>query len=965
MKPLHFALYLFLAAFCFLSIQAQECGVIYITPNGATTGIAGTKTNPANLTYGLQLHSSTDSILWLAEGTYQLSNSLSIPSDIIMEGGFNASSWIKSNANTTTLQRDTSNSDIANKALVGLEIINQQNVRIQDLNITIANAPRPQFSVYGIRLSNSSDYNIVRCNITTGTGANGSNGADASGGLDGANGGHGVQGDDDNDNYYICGGIGGIGGGTTGGTGGTAGCSGSQNGGHGAAPADRCGGGGGGAGAGGGQEDDDGGHGGFGGGWSGNNTNRGIGGDASGWCNSTSSCNTSLSGSDGGNGGAGGLGGPGGNGPVGTHATGFFIPGAQAPQGQCGEGGKGGAGGGGGAGEGNPFCDDGTGSTGAGGGGGGEGGHGGEGGTGGGSAYAIYIFNNGANGNIIDCDLNPGGLGGGGTGGQGGQGGQGGIGGNGAPWFDSDLGCSGDGGNGGPGGSGGPGGTGSNGQSVQVYEHPGGANANVSGVSAVPGNPPVISVDYNGCPNTAISFSSPTSGSWNFGTDATPTTASGTAASTQYSSLGRKTIQFNGTDFTDYIHIFNSGIPDADFIQPSDTALVVGCPYQFSSTLAGSFYDWEFGSGVNPISSSGSNMQFVDSVSFSTPGTYQVQLTVTLSNACCNSAVDYATITVIPNPLNLTLSALPASVCLGDSLTISATPAIFTSYEFFVNGVSVQNSSTNKLISTTLLPTDNVVVIGLQGDCHSNPSPVLVPPITVGPIVNLFVSDDTICPGQFVTFTAVLVNYQNYEWYDNGTPVQSGSSFLHITNALQSGNSIYVQADNGGCPGFPSNAIGVVIEPSFSVNLGPDTALCPGETIVLDAGYPGSTYLWNNGSTNQTLAVSSNGLFSVVVTDGSGCNGTDSIDVMLPVPIPAIDTIVWTGIKSTDWFNPCNWDKITLPDTSLHVIIPGGTPFNPTIFGDTATCKTVTTFHQNGAHVIYDYGSGGKLLKQP
>ncbi len=63
------------------------------------------------------------------------------------------------------------------------------------------------------------------------------------------------------------------------------------------------------------------------------------------------------------------------------------------------------------------------------------------------------------------------------------------------------------------------------------------------------------------------------------------------------------------------------------------------------------------------------------------------------------------------------------------------------------------------------------------------------------------------------------------------------------------------------------------------VNLGADTNLCEGSTLVLDAQNPGDTYLWNDGSTNQTLSVTTTGTYQVTVKNTAQCAKTDAINV--------------------------------------------------------------------------------------
>ena len=63
------------------------------------------------------------------------------------------------------------------------------------------------------------------------------------------------------------------------------------------------------------------------------------------------------------------------------------------------------------------------------------------------------------------------------------------------------------------------------------------------------------------------------------------------------------------------------------------------------------------------------------------------------------------------------------------------------------------------------------------------------------------------------------------------------------------------------------------------VNLGVDTVLCPGDSLVLDLNQTGEiSYLWQDGSTNSSFKIDTVGSFSVTITDGCGL-ATDEINV--------------------------------------------------------------------------------------
>jgi len=61
------------------------------------------------------------------------------------------------------------------------------------------------------------------------------------------------------------------------------------------------------------------------------------------------------------------------------------------------------------------------------------------------------------------------------------------------------------------------------------------------------------------------------------------------------------------------------------------------------------------------------------------------------------------------------------------------------------------------------------------------------------------------------------------------------------------------------------------------VNLGNDTMLCYGESIILDAGLANS-YIWNTGDTTQTITTNTSGVYSVTITEFTG--GATAIDTI-------------------------------------------------------------------------------------
>ena len=91
----------------------------------------------------------------------------------------------------------------------------------------------------------------------------------------------------------------------------------------------------------------------------------------------------------------------------------------------------------------------------------------------------------------------------------------------------------------------------------------------------------------------------------------------------------------------------------------------------------------------------------------------------------------------------------------------------------------------------------------------------------------------------------------------------------------------------------------VTIIPPFIVNLGPDSSICSGDSILLDAGNAGSLFLWSNGATTQTITISAAGNYWVQVTNGA-CTVSNSVNITInnfPLPHASFTVDTLSGCK--------------------------------------------------------------------
>ena len=900
-----------------------SCDIIYVSPAGGGSGLV--PASPTTIQTALTMAACNSIVIKMQIGDYPISNPLSVTSFVTIEGGYNVGFTLKTSAKATVggfpaqgtrIIRNTSNVEgtAGYLRLTAFNITSGSSYfRLQDIRIDMPdNAAGTAISNYGVYLGNGcSNYNIVRCYIYSGNAGSGTSGSAGVIGSTGTTGGAGGAGGNGWSGTMGDGGAEAAGAGSTHSSmfwdfmgGASNGASlitaeaangGTRNGGEG------------GAGGSGGYYSEDGGNGSP-GGAGGNGAAGGVPpANSGGWydCGWYSSM-------DGFNGNAGTLGGTGtigSVGPVGTDVSGYWQTGSQGGAGGNGYGGGGGSGAGGGGGDGSGFLcfnTNGTGGGGGAGGGGGQGGTGGTGGFGGGSTYGIFIFNNGANSNVIDCQIINGIAGAGGTGGIGGTGGNGGNGGArgcGDACTTSGEGNGGVGGAGGKGGTGGTGGTGSAGVAVQVKTLGGVALVQNTSINML--TQPIITVDNIACTNVSINHNTTTgSPAWtSFGSGATPASGTGSPAATQYSSLGRKDIVMNANPYSGFNNIIVTA-PSSGTILASTTSLCPGVA-QFSASVAGTpgfSYLWSVLPSATITTPSLDNTSITFSNSGSTAITYTVTLTV--SSQCCGALTPITqTVTVNPIPAAPVASANP--ICLGGIATFTATAPSGASFTWYDAASSGNLLGIGTTFTTPNLLTASAYTVYLQatnnGGCSSTITPVSITPTAIQPPAPVSVTSCDI--GIVFVNIAPVAGVTNYNWYSDiaGTILmQSGSSLSYGQNIATTGGSytIYVQSNVAGCT--PSSLVALTGNVSanpitLSQSFSPNDTVCintPVTVTLTPSGGNGTfTYNWSpvvssSNTITQTLTASTS--YYVTITS-NGCSKLFNLPIIVkPYPFDSI-----------------------------------------------------------------------------
>lgn len=179
--------------------------------------------------------------------------------------------------------------------------------------------------------------------------------------------------------------------------------------------------------------------------------------------------------------------------------------------------------------------------------------------------------------------------------------------------------------------------------------------------------------------------------------------------------------------------------------------------------------------------------------------------------------------------------------------------------------------------------------------------------------------DVVMCPGGQVQLQAT--GGTSYSW----TPA-TGLSNPNVANPIASPAQTTTYAvemrDACGIPIYDEVTVEVAGDSVF-FDLGPDTTICEGQTLVLDATSSSSTYDWNTGQAGALLSVSQPGQYAVTVTKtDTFCVAEDFVQVGLtPLPRASLgqDTILCEGqsllLRSTFEEGKPLWQDGSMADT--------------------------------------------------
>ena len=311
--------------------------------------------------------------------------------------------------------------------------------------------------------------------------------------------------------------------------------------------------------------------------------------------------------------------------------------------------------------------------------------------------------------------------------------------------------------------------------------------------------------------------------------------------------------------------------------------------------------------GCNNSSIPNSNLQNPPAVVYSSPGTYNINLTVD-DGLATQASYCRQVVVVAPPAHSITKNY---SLCQGDSIKLSA----FAGYGGYTWNSGLSTDSIITSINGTYWVESN------KYSCYNRDSFIVA--VNSRPVINLG-KDTSVCLGSSIALSTHPSGTYNYSWLP-ATGLSNTSS--DNTSASPVVNTQYIVTATNSFSCSAKDTINVTVRQLPNIKLGADTSICVGDSIILNAGNAGSTYNWQNGNILQTLVAKDSGLYYVKVTS-NGCNASDTMHLSYnPLPVFKVrsDTSICFGqsvpltLQSAgnyvyNWFPATGLSSISIPN---------------------------------------------------
>lgn len=323
--------------------------------------------------------------------------------------------------------------------------------------------------------------------------------------------------------------------------------------------------------------------------------------------------------------------------------------------------------------------------------------------------------------------------------------------------------------------------------------------------------------------------------------------------------------------------------------------------YSIAAVPGATSYTWTVPTGATIASGQGTTSITVNYIAGSSNG----NITVAASNGTCQGAPSTLAITT-----NNTSIAAPVSggnqsqtICPGavvPTLTASANAApgyTIIWYTSASGNTTTSNPVLNAVGTVTYYAASRDNTLG----CESAVRTAVTLTITSVTAASATAGGNTsFCQGGSVVLTASTGSA--FTWNMGGSPIPGANASTYTVTAS---GSYSVTVTDGSCVSTSAPIIVIVNAlPVADITTSGSLDLCEGQQVTLTAS-SGSSWLWNNGLTAQSITVNSAGNYAVTITNSNNCSAISAVKTVTVNPNPTVTISaspyvnLYPGIRTT------------------------------------------------------------------
>ncbi|HZV71358.1 MAG TPA: gliding motility-associated C-terminal domain-containing protein [Saprospiraceae bacterium] len=278
-----------------------------------------------------------------------------------------------------------------------------------------------------------------------------------------------------------------------------------------------------------------------------------------------------------------------------------------------------------------------------------------------------------------------------------------------------------------------------------------------------------------------------------------------------------------------------------------DVALCPGEQIILTPNISGVAYLWQ-------------DMSTADTLLINSAGIYYVQV-----SDQCTSAADTIEIMINDQPPQVDLPQ-QLNLCQGESLTLYAG----------ISGVSYLWNDNSQVDSLEVFSLGSYSLT-VSNTCGTDVDTVIILDAGPKPSVALGI-DVSLCSGDVVTLLPVFSDVDNWLWNDGS----------HLASYNLTGNEIVTVEVSNVCGSAFDTLISALLPDTPPIDLGHDTSLCPGASLILSINTPNVDIEWSDGSTHAGFQIDDPGKYYATISNACGSNA-DTIDIGILPDAPVLN----------------------------------------------------------------------------